>query len=422
MGGSGTLTTTTTTWTAASVTRYNIAPLTTVFVPPPECSACYGDGGANYIDGPFWLSVTWKLCTAYASNCLSFRPCLPGTTTITADFGFYSPGHLCPAGWTTVTVLSSRGTYRAIAQGFIDQLQADETAAICCPRGVDFDVKTTWALAPMCRSTAVSQVFQHDSCSGLESNLQAESLGDITVTGSSTTVIGTSTIPMFSSITTHQYAFTMAPVVQLVWRPSDLEVLTANSTSTTVPASNASIGKSTSGLAVSTGAVAGIVTASVIVALLFAAGFGFWLRKYLKRRGKDVPPGEEQTTNNPHDGPFHGKSGGGVQKPELDAISTVASDAKRVGEKAELEAPGQPSTIVETQIPEHASPFELDATEVTSPPPKESSIPQREIAEVGKLVSSGGEDRPAVSPESQGSPFSSLASPSTMWSPASDEL
>ncbi|KAK3693124.1 hypothetical protein B0T22DRAFT_34113 [Podospora appendiculata] len=467
--------------TAASVTRYNIAPLTTVFVPPPECHTCYGDGHTFSFDSILTGGGSWQLCTAYASNCLSYRPCLPGTTTPTADFGFYSPGLFCPAGWTTATVLTSSGDATSWRFGLelISRLQTDETAGLCCPSGYSVDFTLNWpeTTTPVCLSTILSQGFQYYSCHGLDSSLQSDSVSATTSTGSVAAISDQETVFVPTTFTLREYvAFSQAPIVQLVWRSSDLEAssmpkftsiteqstslniteqstslnITAQPTSLSITAQPTSLNittlsKSTSitepppaaannGVvpALTTGAIAGIATASVIVMLICGAGLGLWLHKSWNKRRKPVAhggPGPEgqPATDNQHHTLSPENSGLENQKPELDAIGTVASDARGMGgatgEKAELEASGQPSAPAYTPRPEHPLAFELESTEVSTFTSRETTYPQHEMMNGSSGAVSGVENGPpAVSPQSQGSPFSSRPSPSTMWSPASDRL
>ncbi|KAK4234422.1 hypothetical protein C8A03DRAFT_18680, partial [Achaetomium macrosporum] len=115
-----------------SITRNNIGPLTTVFTPQPECGDCF--------IGP--TPQQYNLCDAYSTDCYGRpRPCLPSSSQW-SKWAFYSPGLLCPAGWTTATVVSSDMTDSVRALNIISLLASEETAAFCCPTGFTFSYPT----------------------------------------------------------------------------------------------------------------------------------------------------------------------------------------------------------------------------------------------------------------------------------------
>lgn len=111
-----------------SLTRYNIAPLTTVFTPPAGCETGFVQKATAAPDS----DRIHENCQAYLSDCRTSRPCLPGTSSW-APWAFYSPGLLCPAGWTTATVVSQDMTDSIRATDIFSLMRRDETAAFCCP-------------------------------------------------------------------------------------------------------------------------------------------------------------------------------------------------------------------------------------------------------------------------------------------------
>ena len=57
---------------------------------------------------------------------------MPGTVPW-VDGNFYSPGLLCPSGWTTATVVTAEMTGSLQAADVFNWLLSGETAAFCCP-------------------------------------------------------------------------------------------------------------------------------------------------------------------------------------------------------------------------------------------------------------------------------------------------
>jgi len=106
-----------------SPTRSLLGPLTTEFVPPSGCSNCFVPEGFDDDD-----------CLAYSTDCLGDRACLPGPSSATAWWGFYSPGISCPSGWTTFTTFSQDERFTVGISSIIDLMEPEETAAFCCPR------------------------------------------------------------------------------------------------------------------------------------------------------------------------------------------------------------------------------------------------------------------------------------------------
>lgn len=116
-----------------SFSRRNIAPLTTYFTPPSSCATGFipapsSSEGAEYVE-----DIPEDLAFAYLSDCSSSRPCLPGTASW-EPYAFYSPGWMCPVGWTTATVVGHNMTNSAVPTEVLGRLLDSETAAFCCPK------------------------------------------------------------------------------------------------------------------------------------------------------------------------------------------------------------------------------------------------------------------------------------------------
>lgn len=109
------------------LSRYNLGPLTTQFTPTPACAT----GFVSTFPETDNVSFIDRYTIAFYSDCISLRPCLPGTSTWQA-WAFYSPGLQCPFGWKTVVVLSQGVTSNAPTFA-LNLLQSAEVAAVCCP-------------------------------------------------------------------------------------------------------------------------------------------------------------------------------------------------------------------------------------------------------------------------------------------------
>ncbi|KAF2679619.1 hypothetical protein K458DRAFT_313839, partial [Lentithecium fluviatile CBS 122367] len=160
---------------AATPTRVNLGPLTTVYVQPSHCSraALAGPSATTAIRGQ---SCDANGATATARDDLG---CWPRATaypaTMQRGIGFYSPGYMCPNGYTSActAVSASKGqTTRApkVTGTFQFPLVAGETAVGCCPVGygcaMDGGVQT-------CQKIATSTQFDAMTCKGQEEDLNA---------------------------------------------------------------------------------------------------------------------------------------------------------------------------------------------------------------------------------------------------------
>ncbi|KAK4156573.1 hypothetical protein C8A00DRAFT_12483, partial [Chaetomidium leptoderma] len=151
------VTRTTTGAVTPSSTRNNLGPLTTTFEPSPDCDACFVAESAE----------EWH-CAAYFTDCHGPRSCVPGSIPWSI-WAFYSPGLVCPAGWTTATVVNINITDSIRAIEVIRRMSHDETAAFCCPTGFTF----TYAFfdasiegdGPRCYSTMIEGDFVYQLCS-----------------------------------------------------------------------------------------------------------------------------------------------------------------------------------------------------------------------------------------------------------------
>ena len=146
--------------TSSPSTRSVLGPLTTTFTRPSSCSLLYSVSYANYD-----VTTTSDPVARQAVNCSPYTysqtqveavleddvNCWPPVTGripnesglhILTGWGLYSPGLICPDGYTTAcsAALLNDGTPSTITQGLSFGFQFDllpaETAVGCCPRYV----------------------------------------------------------------------------------------------------------------------------------------------------------------------------------------------------------------------------------------------------------------------------------------------
>ncbi len=123
--------------------RNIIGPLTSVYVPNPNCNSCTFTGtGSKPLNND--ATAYWEYCGVYFQETLCTGrtplPCMPHVTAYSDIEGasfFYSPGLHCPRSWRTVAVVSAAdrkpGT-TFLSRVSLDTLLPDETVAICCYR------------------------------------------------------------------------------------------------------------------------------------------------------------------------------------------------------------------------------------------------------------------------------------------------
>lgn len=124
--------------------RNNLGPLTTTFVPFKRCSD-YTIVDSSSKDEFVEIGVAFYFST-YCG--VTETGCLPEATPTGYPNGspreigkaFYSPGLICPLGWTTAALATAGskpdgyGLQNSIAIG---TLMPEETAVACCPKSVD---------------------------------------------------------------------------------------------------------------------------------------------------------------------------------------------------------------------------------------------------------------------------------------------
>ncbi|KAF2262040.1 hypothetical protein CC78DRAFT_325977 [Lojkania enalia] len=291
--------------------RPNLGPLTTTFTPPTYCtrpnlacstckSAWRAQSCAQDSSGPRPEDDTgcWPRATSYPNE-----PPLVG-------LGFYSPGVVCPTGYTSACTAAFEASDQSMTiptpapfdGRFQFPLVAGETAVGCCPTGYTCASYTENG-RQTCHAVATSTRFDAMLC-----------------TGTSTSTLNGFFIPFTTDAVTVSSMDLWAPLIQINWQASDLpgfkstssssrstqarSILTA-STASSVPITaalqpaNTDTAQSDPALsppkALSSGAIAGI-SISCALALLAAALLLF----YLYRRRSQARNPNANTNANPN--------------------------------------------------------------------------------------------------------------------------
>jgi hypothetical protein len=253
---------------------------------------------------------------------------------------------------------------------------------------------------PQCASTTTEGEFVFNQCDvAKNSQRRTVRVGTSTYTtqlawtsireetfqfGPTTTVMWTSRIWTFflvSTITTtaQRDAVTVAPAIQLVWRPGDLLLAQQPGPAATSSDSNSSPASSQEP-PLGKGAIAGIAVGAVVFAAMAILGIFMYIRRR-RRKPSDVLDAPIETTESPSAATAAAAvgRGGGLepgQKAELDATSAAIKLKGALMEKQEL-----PADSVVPLAPADPEPqrFELDATPVMRElPTTEEAMPGRD--------------------------------------------
>ncbi|KAF2998383.1 hypothetical protein E8E14_000902 [Neopestalotiopsis sp. 37M] len=272
---------------AVTQAEFNLGPLTTQFVAPSYCQEviakcddcpsgwlaqkCDGGGHKSQEDD----SACWPPTATYARS--ATQPFL--------GWGFYSPGTICPSGYTP-SCSSTAGQDGLQAFYFQFSLASLETAVGCCPTG--FACAHAWDLSTQtCAATFSSTSIRTGSCNGR---------GDVSIaymykTSPFTinTTVSLADGDSVSSSVIDKYTV-YAPLIQLVHKSSDLTDTsslspTTLSTHTEEPSPQYNRNQLSTGVAVAIG-IGG--TAAFIVLLLLA--YFAWRRKQRKNTDSAAHP------------------------------------------------------------------------------------------------------------------------------------
>ena len=258
--------------TTSVLVRPIIGPLTTTFTPPSTCSKLFGiDSTYNpdvFVQAMTCTSIVYSHLNvtsaqiAYNPDCWPSRPIAGG---LTYQSGIYSPGFICPKGYTsacsstfTGNTMPSTSTQRN-GYAFQYPLNLGETAVGCCPRyevfprypnlspvlltkspigGSGYTCPSFNSPLDGCLSIAISGTFTVTSCGGMVVTISLPILRTThqayatTSPGLSTTTVADSTtitIPVSSTSTTTNVSSistsglsVFAPIIQLYHSPEAL--------------------------------------------------------------------------------------------------------------------------------------------------------------------------------------------------------
>ncbi|KAK0715469.1 hypothetical protein B0H67DRAFT_463254, partial [Lasiosphaeris hirsuta] len=213
--------------------RTILGPLTTTFTPPAPCSGAVGLCSTcdvawyGQLCGPTGAADATSCWPATSRGAQAARPPIFG-------WGFYSPGYICPAGFTSACSATAGSLADWVPQ-FI--MSAGETAVGCCPTG--------FACANINGQT----------CLAVASSV---TVGTVTCDSGSSDGFAWATIP--NAALGLESINLFAPMIEIAWKQSDLPE-SLRSTSTVTSVTNTASQQTTSATA-STSSPTGIVAGS----------------------------------------------------------------------------------------------------------------------------------------------------------------
>ncbi|GAB1316491.1 Osmotin, thaumatin-like protein (Fragment) [Madurella fahalii] len=269
--------------------RIVLGPLTTTFTPPAPCSVAVGLCET--------CDVAWWGQTCAPRTVQDDPSCWPAPTVgavspeqMLLGWGFYSPGVICPAGYTSACTAVA-GQTTGWKHQFV--MEPEETFIGCCPTG-----------------------FKCDNLRGQTciSGVRSTELPTLSCDAGSTVNFGFTTLPNPSANVSVLNLF--APMIQLAWKESDLSSLTTSTSSATSSSGTPSNSSPTTSAATATqdaqtgsrdasndlsiGAIAGIaVGAAVLFLAIVAAAVYVWRRRRSQMGGSALSDGSSRSTAPP---------------------------------------------------------------------------------------------------------------------------
>ncbi|KAI8948136.1 hypothetical protein F4801DRAFT_581666 [Xylaria longipes] len=223
---------------------------------------------------------------------------VPATSGALSGWGVYSPGIVCPGGYTSAAAATHGGSSDF---QFQYPLTAGETALGCCPKG---------GFSP------ILDVNQLQTC------VQFKPTASFLVGSCGTDGPAYTPFSVGGTLDSKQYnSFSVsAPFFQAVHKASDLPDKSAPTSTDTQSSSSSSnsptpqpSGNSPAGGSLSAGATAGIAVGSVLGAILIAtAGFCAWRMRRRKRPAAELPQSNLQPSEYKPFAAGGGGGGGGV--------------------------------------------------------------------------------------------------------------
>ena len=336
-------------------TRNNLGPLTTTFTAASSCTN-YGIVGQNpggyqgqgCNDGHLYdTSACWPSATATG----------PPDAGPLVGWGFYSPGLVCPTGYTTAC--SAYGSDAAVPTTFAPStpsfsfnfpLTGQETALGCCPTG--FSCVKYLGGVQTCLQKAASTSFLVGTCSGntLTDFFYRTAPETLQATGASTwSVYTTSTVSLW------------APLFQLNVQPSDVGLpmndkagsggaaVTTILSTTNTPTSSPTDSPVSTGLSPASTAAIAVPVSLAGLALLFGIIAFIWRRRRRILRRGSLPRDPQQPNSELPEGGAGGAAGGRWHKRRHEIDSTARGQSMV---KTELQGPGAAPAWYNKAMPE----------------------------------------------------------------------
>ncbi|KAI2621238.1 hypothetical protein GGR54DRAFT_639371 [Hypoxylon sp. NC1633] len=259
-----------------------LGPLTTAWIPPPDCSVIVG--ACSDCDGG-WQAQTCAGAATVRDNIDCWPPRAPGVYTPIPGqqplntWGVYSPANVCPSGYSTAC--SYNGAIKSNDFIFDFQPKATETVIGCCPTGYDcyhgghgqtcFALLTSTTIPTVTCESGTSAHFQYLT-------LPHAAASDIA-----------RTISTYSAY---------APLFQLVDEISSTLSSDSSSSTSSLPSSPASSTGSSAAQGLSTGAKAGIGCGVAFGVILLGTAAFFLFRRRMKRNGGNSGGYDTETKTN----------------------------------------------------------------------------------------------------------------------------
>ncbi|KAJ0125263.1 hypothetical protein J7T55_006608 [Diaporthe amygdali] len=282
----------------------NLGPLTTTYTAPPSCSTdnVYIQIGETFVDSGTNDTRIFPVGMACNEPVPSFGSCLPSgakldeayssvdTDQVSAGYtvAYYSPGLVCPSGWSTVGVATKTegGSITSSGPGFVNPspepdftyvnnvgpnvllagMDEGDAAVLCCPSSYTADAQG--ACSSIVSSYSVPneyciRVIDDDSSDRANTTL---SIFGTTVTG---TAFGTGTITTETmTLETPTESYVGVSYVAMLYLVHDA---TETATGSSSPTSSPSPSSSSSSAASANARVPRLASAALIVSTLFAA-------------------------------------------------------------------------------------------------------------------------------------------------------
>lgn len=280
--------------------RLNLGPLTTTWTPPASCSTptwlCIENDCRNVWQGQMCVSGgiqddyrCWPLTSEGAKFPLSYPPLL--------GWGFYSPGVVCPAGYTSACSATVGDDDLGSTTGFAFQfaLTRGETAIGCCQSGYTCSQHPYYGQT--CKlhgdGLSTSTTLPYSVCE----NGSVRSVGRFTLPNQDISAIQNVFAPMFQLnhrwtadiVKTTKETTTETPAPRPTINASIPLDTTTSKWGPTVETRNPSDGSDPSSEGLSIGAVAGIAVGAVILAFGVLGGVLYTWRRKRRRNSPSMP-------------------------------------------------------------------------------------------------------------------------------------